>query len=119
MAKSQSAQTSDKTKKQAPQKAEKKTQCTASKCCMSEKDSLQDLLNVEKTVVKMYTTAITEGVSKGFRQTVKKNFTKSTDDQIDVFFLMSELGYAEVKSAPEQVTGELKQKFSKVQPQLA
>ena len=113
------SKTSKENKASPKQKSMNKSEKTTSKCGISEKDGPQDLLNVEKTVVKMYTTAITEGVSKGFRQTVKKNFTKSTDDQIDVFFLMTELGYAEVKSAPEQIRGELKQKFTKVQPQLA
>ena len=100
-------------------KAVKKTENCKCGCALNEKDSLQDLLNIEKTVVKMYTTAMTEGVSKGFRQTIKKNLNKSSEDQIEVFFMMSDLGYAEVKTAPEQVTQELKQKFAKVQTQLA
>ena len=100
-------------------KGQKGMEKCSNKCTLNEKDSLQDLLNVEKTVVKMYTTAMTEGCSKGFRQTIKKNLTKSAEDQIDVFFMMSDLGYAEVKTAPEQVTQELKQKFSGVQSQLA
>jgi spore coat protein CotF len=116
-------QNSKSVKEQQVNSMQKKTALKSEKvkcnCALDEKDSLQDLLNVEKTVVKMYTTAMTEGVSKGFRQTVKKNLNKSAEDQIDVFFMMSELGYAEVKSAPEQVTQELKQKFSKVQTQLS
>ena len=34
---------------------------------LNEKDSLQDMLNLEKSLVKIYSTAMTEGVSKGFR----------------------------------------------------
>ena len=34
---------------------------------LNEKDSLQDMLNLEKSLVKIYSTAMTEGASKGFR----------------------------------------------------
>ena len=85
---------------------------------LNEKDSLQDLLNVEKTVVKMYSTAITEGCSNGFRTLIKSNLNEAIDDQVNVFFMMTENGYAEVETAPEQTTSETREKFNKVKPQL-
>ena len=39
---------------------------------LNEKDSLQDMLNLEKSAVKLYSTAMTEGCSKGFRTLVKE-----------------------------------------------
>ncbi len=81
---------------------------------LNEKDSLQDMLNVEKETVKMYSTALTEGVSKGFRQTVEKLFSDAADSQFKVYMLMTELGYAKVTSAPESALIEEKAKFSKV-----
>ena len=86
---------------------------------LNEKDSLTDLLNTEKTIVKVYSTAITEGTSKGFRNLVKENLLKTVDDQINVFLLMTELGYAKVESAPEKVLTEEREKYSKVKAQLA
>lgn len=81
---------------------------------LNEKDSLQDMLNVEKETVKMYSTALTEGVSKGFRQTIAKLFGDAADSQFTVYMLMSELGYAKVDSAPESTLTEEKAKFQKV-----
>lgn len=86
---------------------------------LNEKDSLTDMLNLEKTIVKVYSTAMTEGTSKGFRTTVKEHLQGTADDQINVFLLMTELGYAKVESAPEKVLLEEKNKYSKVKAQLA
>ena len=85
---------------------------------LNERDSLQDLLNLEKQALKCYSTAITEGVSKGFRTQIKTNLKESIDDQINVFFLMTEHGYAQVESAPKEQKNALKEKFSKVKNQL-
>ncbi|MBR2498825.1 MAG: spore coat protein [Clostridia bacterium] len=86
---------------------------------LNEKDSLQDMLNLEKSLVKIYSTAMTEGVSKGFRTLIREHWNQATDDQIKVFFEMTEHGYYQVESAPEQVLQEQKTKFSKVKSQLS
>ena len=52
---------------------------------LNEKDSLQDMLNLEKSLVKIYSTAITEGCSKGFRTLVKAHWGEATEDQMKVF----------------------------------
>ena len=85
---------------------------------LNEKDSLQDMLNLEKEMVKMYSTALTEGVSKGFRERISKFFDDTAKSQFDVYMLMTELDYASVTSAPEQMLSEQKQKFSQIQDQL-
>ena len=86
---------------------------------LNEKDSLQDMLNLEKALIKIYSTAMTEGCSKGFRTLIKNHWTQSTDDQAKVFFEMTEHGYYQVESAPEQTLAEQKQKFSKISHQLS
>lgn len=86
---------------------------------LNEKDSLQDMLNALKSLVKIYSTAMTEGVSKGFRTLVREHWDEVTDDQIKVFFQMTDHGYYKVESAPEQVLSEQKTKFSKVKAQLS
>ena len=80
---------------------------------LNEKDSLQDMLNLEKTIVKVYATAMTEGVSKGFRDVVYKHLNDTCDDQLNVFMQMTELGYAKVQSAEDSVLQAEKEKFSK------
>lgn len=86
---------------------------------LNEKDSLQDMLNLEKSLVKIYSTAMTEGVSKGFRTLVKEHWNQANDDQIKVFFQMTEHGYYQVESAPEEILTEQKNKFNKVKNQLS
>ena len=85
---------------------------------LNEKDSLQDMLNVEKNLVKVYSTAMTEGCSKGFRNLVKEHWGECAEDQMNVFLQMTEHGYYQVESAPEQALTEQKQKFCKVAKQL-
>ena len=89
------------------------------KTTLGEKDCLQDMLTLEKNLVKVYSTALTEGVSKGFREHVKEHFAGTVDDQFNVFMLMTELDYAEVKSAPTEELMLIKDKFKPLQAQLS
>ncbi len=86
---------------------------------LNEKDTLQDMLNLEKEIVKVYSTAMTEATSKGFRALVQEHWTESANDQLAVFMMMTDHDYARVQSAPETVLSEEKNKFCKVKSQLA
>ena len=86
---------------------------------LNEKDSLQDMLTLEKNLVKMYSTAITEGASNGFRTVVKDHLNGTVSDQLDVFLQMTEHGYYRVESAPEEALEEQKQKFKPILSQLS
>lgn len=86
---------------------------------LNEKDSLQDMLNLEKSLVKIYSTAMTEGVSKGFRTLIKAHWSETNEDQLKVFLEMTEKGYYQVESAPNETLKESKKKFSKVIPTLS
>ncbi len=90
-----------------------------SEITLNEKDSLQDMLNVEKAMVKLYSTALTEGCSKGFRTLVKENFSSTIEDQFKVFAMMTEQGYYQVESAPEETLKEQRENFSSVKSQLS
>ena len=85
---------------------------------LNEKDSLQDMLNLEKNMVKVYSTIMTEGVSKGFRTTVKNHWNETVEDQAEVYFMMTDKGYTEVQSAPETTLSKEKNKFMKIKSQL-
>lgn len=85
---------------------------------LNEKDSLQDMLNLEKELIKVYSTALTEGVSKGFRNQVKSNFIEANDDQLAVFLQMTDKGYYRVQSADEETLTNLRDNFSKTQKEL-
>lgn len=81
---------------------------------LNEQDSLLDILNVEKDLTKLYATLITEGVSKGFRNTIISNLSTSIDDQFMAFTLLTEQGYLRVESQDEQTKNQLKEQFCNV-----
>ena len=85
---------------------------------LNEKDSLQDMLNLEKNLVKVYSTLMTEGVSKGYRTAIKNNWNETVEDQAAVYFMMTDKGYAKVQTAPATTLSEEKNKFMKVKSGL-
>lgn len=85
---------------------------------LNEKDSLYDMLNTEKQIVKVLATAITEGCSKGFRTLVKSILGQSVETQMHVFMLVTECDYCRVKSAEEDTLDKLKSQFTPVKKQL-
>jgi len=78
---------------------------------LNEKDSLTDLLLIEKELVKLYAGAITEGASKSFRSTVKSQFECAANDQYTVYNTMSKQGFYETKPADKTVMDQQKQTF--------
>ena len=86
---------------------------------LNEKDSLQDMLTLEKTLVKTYATAMTEGCSKGFRTIVEDHLVQTANDQMKVFLMMTEHDYNRVESAPQETLSQKKQTFSKIKSQLS
>lgn len=86
---------------------------------LNEKDSLQDALALEKTLVKIYAYALTEGCSKGFRKIAEEFLIETANDQFKVFLLMTEHDYYRVQSADKETLSEKKQIFSKVKGQLS
>ncbi|MCQ2387295.1 MAG: spore coat protein [Clostridia bacterium] len=85
---------------------------------LNEQDSLQDMLNLEKQITKVYSTALTEGVGKSFRNQIKANFEKSSNDQLDVFLTMTNFGYAKVESATQDELKKNKKLFYEFNSQL-
>ena len=86
---------------------------------LNEKDSLQDMLNIEKALVKMYSIAITEGNGKSFRTLIKSNMIETAGDQYEVFTQMSNHGYYQVKPADKAVIDEQKANFKEVKKELS
>lgn len=86
---------------------------------LNEKDSLTDMLNLEKTMVKLYATSLTEGASKGFRNMAKNHLLDTSADQMSIFLQMTDHGYYKVQSAPESILSEEKNKFKGVSSSLS
>ena len=86
---------------------------------LNEKDSIQDMLNLEKTMVKLYATAYTEGVSDNFRKMVKCHLDQTASDQMSVFLQMTDRGYYQVESVPQSELSKEKEKFCAIKDQLS
>lgn len=85
---------------------------------LNEKDTLTDMLLIEKSLVKVYATALTEAATKNVRTTFKNNFTGATSDQYNLFCTMSESGYYEPAPADKAVVDKQKDTFETVKKQL-
>ena len=85
---------------------------------LNEKDSITDLLTLEKTMVKVYATALTEGVSNGFRETIEKHFLETVKAQFEVFSCLTECGYMRVTAAQQEEKDAIKEQFKKAKSQL-
>lgn len=86
---------------------------------LNEKDSLQDMLNSEKELVKMYCTAYTEGNGRAFRTLVKNNMLEVATDQFDVFSQMTSHGYYEVQPADKSTIDQQKAMYKEISNQLS
>lgn len=78
---------------------------------LNEKNSLIDLLLLEKQAVKLYATALTEGCSAQFRECVKGCLNASIETQFKVFLTMTDNGYYRVHTASEEQTQKLSTAF--------
>jgi spore coat protein CotF len=85
---------------------------------LNEEDSLNDLLALEKSLVTLYATTITESVTKGTRCVIKKHLLKAIEDQISVFFLLTELDYERVEASKEEQKINVRVNFSKAKKEL-
>ena len=86
---------------------------------LNEKDTLTDLLNAEKALVKLYGTAITESGCKSLRTVLRNQLTDTAEDQMTVFQLMKQHDYYMPKPADKAMIDEKKENFSSVLKQMA
>lgn len=85
---------------------------------MGEKEILNDVLNTEKEILKVYSTAVTESSCANMRQLLLRNITQISDDQFNVYNAMINKGYYQAKDAQDQEVQQAKQKFQQMQSQL-
>lgn len=73
--------------------------------------SLTDMLTVEKNLVKLYATALTEMTSEANRSLIKKNLTDTADGQNLLFCEMQKQGFYKVAPAPKEKLLEAREQF--------
>lgn len=80
---------------------------------LNERDSLEDMLITEKSLLKTYASVFSESVSKGFRETVRSLLLETSEVQLKVFLLMTELDFYRVASAGEEDIKRVRENFYK------
>lgn len=86
---------------------------------LTEKDKLQDMLNLEKEIVKVYGTDITEASTECFRNVLKENMFECSEDQFSVFEEMQNRNYYNLKQAQTTEIMQEKTKFENMKNQLS
>ncbi|MDR2091157.1 MAG: spore coat protein [Clostridiales bacterium] len=81
---------------------------SATAMSFTERDYLQEMLNIEKTIVKSYGEFLTESSCPALRSVLSKNFTDAGNVQLDVYNAMTQKGYYKVKPAPAADVNEAK-----------
>ena len=86
---------------------------------LTEKDALQDMLDVEKLLMTYYGDALIEGSSQPFRNAILKSYTKHAETQFRIFEQMLARGYYEVQPAAKMLIDQQTENFSKIKKQIA
>lgn len=87
-------------------------------CTLNEKDTLQDLLESEKQLMTLYTTALYEGSSKTVRKNFSENLLGVAENQFNIFTQMQSRGYYEPAPAKKDEIGEATKTFKKQKKEL-
>ncbi|MDR3318890.1 MAG: spore coat protein [Clostridiales bacterium] len=85
---------------------------------MQEKDILQDILVLEKDIVKSYGSFLIESSCPKMRTLLNDNFKQSAGDQFCVFDAMSKRGYYPTKDATDSDVQEAKSKYCGIQKNM-
>lgn len=86
---------------------------TKSDVTLNERDALQDMLDSEKQLMEMYTTALFEGSTKSIRKNFSVNLLGVADNQYSLYAQMNTRGYYEPKPANKALIDEAKSTFKK------
>lgn len=91
---------------------------TKSDVTLNEKDSLQDMLESEKQLMALYTTALFEGSTKSIRKSFSTNLMGVADNQYTLFTQMSTRGYYQPQPANKNLIDTANETYKKQKSQL-
>ena len=86
---------------------------TKSDVTLNERDALQDMLDSEKQLMEIYTTALFEGSTKSIRKNFSTNLLGVAENQFLVFTQMNTRGYYEPKPANKTLIDEATNTYKK------
>ena len=86
---------------------------TKSDVMLNEKDALQDMLESEKQLMTLYTTALFEGSTKSMRKNFSANLLGVAENQYTLFTQMSSRGYYQPQPANKNLIDTANQNYKK------
>lgn len=91
---------------------------TKSDCTLNEQDALQDMLDSEKQLMEIYTTALFEGSTKSIRKNFSANLLGVAENQYSLYTQMNTRGYYEPKPANKNLIDEANATYKKQKKSL-
>ena len=85
---------------------------------LNEKDTLQDMLEAEKQLMSLYTTALFEGSTKSVRKNFSTNLLGVADNQYCIFSQMQSRGYYEPQPAKKNMIDQANDTYKKQKKSL-
>lgn len=85
---------------------------------LNEKDTLQDMLEAEKQLMSLYTTALFEGSTKSVRKNFSTNLLGVAENQYCIFSQMQSRGYYEPQPAKKNMIDEANDTYKKQKKSL-
>lgn len=85
---------------------------------LTEQDTMNDLLAMEKQIISSYTVGITEASCPDLRQTLTNSLIGSQQMQFEVFDTMRKQGWYQTKDAQDQDVTDAKNKYNGIKNQL-
>lgn len=85
---------------------------------LCEKDALQDMIDSEKSLMSLYTTALYEGSGKNVRKSFSDNLMGVAQNQYTLYQQMSSRGYYEAPPAKKDMIDQANDAFKKQQKTL-
>lgn len=85
---------------------------------LNEKDAICDMLESEKQLMSLYTTALFEGSTQSMRKEFTQNLTAVAENQFCLFSQMTDRGYYKPTPAQKQMIDQTCDTFKKEQKSL-
>ncbi len=91
---------------------------TKSDVTLNEKDALTDMLESEKQLMSLYTTALFEGSTKSIRKNFSENLYGVAENQFSLYTQLSTRGYYQPKQANKADVDEINATYKKEKKNL-
>jgi len=94
------------------------TEFAQDNCCLSDQEIASDVLSCQKSLVKLYGTALCETSCTQLRDIIGNHMSECAIDQYDAFLYMNERGMYPTDNAPAPKISQAKKKFSKLEEKM-